>query len=136
MNLRFIKSTECPSCKCSVIVEEGLETSSVGRDEVRTHCNGKQWEYRKFLCGCQIKYVPNFSAEEIQYKCRKTTEYLKREEVREKLRKMSYIDYGLGTIKMCDLDKVLKKAEKIETLLKEIESFKTEGWHDNNWMIR
>ena len=62
--LRHIKTTKC-FCGATA-VEERVE---VHNGKIRTHCNGEQWEIRKFACGIRIKWIPNFSQEFRQGYC-------------------------------------------------------------------
>lgn len=59
MQLKHIKITECPICKCKDIVREQLETD-YNDTKIRMHCNGGRWEERQFACGYIVKYEPNF----------------------------------------------------------------------------
>ena len=79
MNLNFIKTEICPKCGCNVIVEESIETYNYN---IKVHTNGGRWEHRKFLCGTEVCYVPNFRKEEIRGTCIRDPIYL--QEVKEK----------------------------------------------------
>lgn len=59
MNLQFIKATVCPTCLAETVAEE-----INGH-----HCNGQDFEVRKFKCGCKLAWVPNFERLEMQEKC-------------------------------------------------------------------
>ena len=61
--LKNIKTIKCPICGCTEIVEEQIETTCFNEPEIRQHCCGTRWEHRKFLCGYEIEYVPNYSKE-------------------------------------------------------------------------
>lgn len=93
MNLRHIKSTACPQCGETEIVQESRELESqwslTSPRRVRQHCCGEQWETREFLCGYVVKWIPNFSREEQNRVCRRNAEYvalLERVETLKKLR--------------------------------------------------
>ena len=61
--LKSIKTTKCPICGCTEIVEESVNTSNWNKPEVLQHCSGARWENRKFLCGYKIQYEPNLTKE-------------------------------------------------------------------------
>lgn len=117
MNLRFLKTEQCPECGCSVVVNEGLETTWKDR-EVKTHCNGKQWEYREFRCGHKRTYVPNFSSEEVTTMCQETASYKVKQELEDNIHGLGYLSLDIGKIK--DIEKALKLTR---TIKKSIESF-------------
>lgn len=87
MELRNIKTNECPICGCTDIVSESVETNIFNK--IRVHCNGTRWEHRKFLCGKEICYEPNFSKEFTYGNCVNDPTYLaflkKQKEDKEKL---------------------------------------------------
>lgn len=62
--LKYIKTTKCPTCGCTDIIRERVETN-MDKTEILEHCLGGRWEHREFLCGCHITYEPNFQKEEI-----------------------------------------------------------------------
>lgn len=64
MNLKNLKTTCCPICGESTVINEGLEISKWNKSEIRQHTNGTRWEKRTFLCGYTITYCPNFSRDE------------------------------------------------------------------------
>jgi hypothetical protein len=76
MELVFLKETCCPECGCTEVIEEGLAIGTDGK--IKRHCNGKLWEYRKFLCGFQWEYSPNYSCPmPSEYDtCRQSKKYL------------------------------------------------------------
>ena len=88
MELRNIKTNKCPICGCTEIVKESVEIDSQ-RQKIRTHCNGGRWEYRKFLCGKEICYEPNYSMESVHGDCINDPTYLdllkKQKEDKEKI---------------------------------------------------
>ena len=62
--LNFLKGSECPICKCNIVIEETIEHekfSKFGKLEYREHSSGGRWETRKFACGCKLEYIPNYS---------------------------------------------------------------------------
>lgn len=73
MNLNFIKTEICPKCGCDIITEESIENIDYN---IKVHTNGGRWEHRKFLCGIEICYVPNFRKEEIIGNCVRDPIYL------------------------------------------------------------
>lgn len=88
MELRNIKTSKCPICGCTDIVSESVETD-VYNKRIRTHCDGTRWERRKFLCGKEIRYVPNIGGESMEGDCVNDPTYLallkKQKEDKEKL---------------------------------------------------
>lgn len=80
MDLKHIKSTACPHCGETAIVQESREMESrwdpLSERRVRQHVCGEQWETREFLCGQVIKWVPNFSREEQHHICHRNAEYV------------------------------------------------------------
>ena len=80
MLLRDIKTELCPICGCSEIVQEWVDTSYFGRDKrcIWEHVNGGRNEHREFLCGCTIKYSPNFRSERIEKACMNDPKILER----------------------------------------------------------
>ena len=68
MNLKFIKTDRCPICGCSIVKWEWIESDIDGKS-LLTHAYGGQWEHRKFLCGKEIVYIPNFSSEQLKGNC-------------------------------------------------------------------
>ncbi|WP_291566864.1 MULTISPECIES: hypothetical protein [unclassified Clostridium] len=84
MDLEYIKENKCPMCGCNVIIEERVQAA---RNEMgyRTHAHGGRWESRKFACGQELNYCPNFSKVEIsQYNiCQKNEEYIIKQQKRE-----------------------------------------------------
>lgn len=67
MELRNIKTNKCPICGCTDIINESVEVNMF--KEIKTHCNGTRWEHRKFLCGKEISYEPNFTRESVHGNC-------------------------------------------------------------------
>lgn len=45
-----------------------------------THCNGGQWETRKFLCGYEVSFIPNGNIEERTGQCKNDSVRLKRKQ--------------------------------------------------------
>jgi hypothetical protein len=95
VNLRFIKTTTCPICGCSQVASESIDVSSYADDpKYNTHCNGENWEHRKFVCGYAISYVPNFRAEEKTNDCKynptEAEKKMKRAKAKEKIIEFVY----------------------------------------------
>lgn len=67
VEIKSIKTYYCPVCGCREIVEERIE---IFNGEIRVHSNGGRWEHRRFACGFQIQYIPNFGKEYTETKCR------------------------------------------------------------------
>lgn len=74
MKLNFIETDKCPICGCDIVIEESIETET-GRMGIRVHTNGGRWEHRKFLCGKEIIYCPNFRREELKGNCKRAPIY-------------------------------------------------------------
>jgi len=75
MLLKHIEQETCSTCG-SVICKE--ETRG-------THCNGETFEYRTFVCGCEIMYSPNFSKALTHTDCPRTPARIARSKAIEKL---------------------------------------------------
>lgn len=58
--LKNIKTIKCPICGCSEIIKEEVEISNFAEPSINQHCNGTRWEHRKFLCGYEVNYIPNY----------------------------------------------------------------------------
>lgn len=90
MELRNIKTNKCPICGCTDVVSESVEIDTFSKiNKIKVHCNGTRWEHRRFLCGKEICYEPNFSSESIHGNCMNDPEYQaflkKQKEDKEKL---------------------------------------------------
>lgn len=73
VNLQFIKATACPWCGCTTVVMEKIDTGlnkETRRSEINRHENGAPREFRDFLCGALIQYVPAVSKESWAIVCR------------------------------------------------------------------
>lgn len=75
MNLNYIKTNKCPVCGCTEVIEESVETDCV-TEGIRVHSNGGSWEHRTFLCGMEIRYIPNFRSETMAGRCKNDPAYL------------------------------------------------------------
>lgn len=84
MQLRHIKTKECPICKCTTIISESIEKGFNGK--IRLHTCGQQWELREFLCGKKIRWAPNFSQECQEGYCGNDPNYIEALKKIEKLR--------------------------------------------------
>ena len=98
MKLNYIETDRCPVCGCSIVVGESVETEC-NSTKIREHSSGGRWEYRRFACGCEIHYSPNFRREEIKKECSLDPKKIKREQKRKEAKDMLYI-----TIKNLDVD--------------------------------
>lgn len=106
MKLKFIKTEKCPICGCDVIINESVE-KELYSTKIREHANGGRWEYRKFACGCEISYVPNFSREEVIGQCIFDPKKIEREKKRSTAKDMLYVE-----IDKLDVDKEFKSRLK------------------------
>ncbi len=59
ISLQHLTDKKCPTC--------GAEMRNASMDGL--HCNGEQFESITYRCGCKIRYVPNFSRQEIETEC-------------------------------------------------------------------
>lgn len=75
MNLKFIQTDRCPVCGCSIVKAEWIE-HDIDEKSLLTHCNGGQWEHRKFLCGKEVVYIPNFRSEQLKGNCENDPVYI------------------------------------------------------------
>lgn len=76
MELRHIKTKQCPYCGCTDIIEERLDTF---QHKIHEHYCGARWETRGFACGYEVKYIPNFRAEEQVSECYTVKDKAKKE---------------------------------------------------------
>lgn len=70
MALKHITHERCPTCGARI---QGLYHESI-------HCSGEHFEHVKFKCGSKIKYIPNFSREQIVTACPNHPDEIKRDE--------------------------------------------------------
>ena len=66
--LVHINATICPDCECSTVESEGRNNQ---------HCSGEWNEHRRFRCGLELKYTPNFHRVEVAKPCPRSPEQLK-----------------------------------------------------------
>ena len=83
--IRNIKTKACPVCGCAIIVSESVEVDTYCQ-QVRLHCNGGQWEARRFACGYETRFIPNFYKESKGACCRNDPEILERKRKTEELK--------------------------------------------------
>lgn len=102
MKLDYIETNKCPVCGCDVVVSESIETE-FNSTKIRMHSSGGRWEYRKFACGCEIHYCPNFRREIIQKECILDPKRIEREKKRSKAKDTLYV-----TIETFDVDEEYK----------------------------
>lgn len=74
MKLQDIKTNKCPICGCDTVVGEYVDFNEY---EIKVHTNGSRWEHRRFLCGIEICFDPNFDKEYTKGECKNNPEYLK-----------------------------------------------------------
>lgn len=101
--IKSIKTTSCPVCGCATIISESVE---VGMDNltIRVHCNGGQWEHRKFACGYETMYIPNFFGERRSCACKNDPEVIRVKQKTEELKETI-----LGLVKESDLPDYVKE---------------------------
>lgn len=102
MKLTYIKTDKCPVCGCTIIINESVEKEYLSI-KIREHANGGRWERRRFACGCEIYYCPNFGCEEISRECSLDPKVIERDEKRNEAKNMLYV-----TIENLDVDKEYK----------------------------
>lgn len=61
MTLEYIKADSCPICQAATVAESCE----------RCHTNGEGFERRKFACGMELSWSPNFSRLETSSQCPK-----------------------------------------------------------------
>ncbi len=79
MELQFIKETECPKCRCTIIESESIEVDVFAKHiKYRQHVNGERWENRIFACGQKLSYSPNCNKTELSNysTCKQDESYL------------------------------------------------------------
>lgn len=71
IQFRHLKVGACPTCGERTVVAERVEVSTYGlkTPEIRQHTNGQRWEHRRFLCGCEVEWVPNYEAAWVSVVC-------------------------------------------------------------------
>ncbi len=85
--IKHLKETACPTCGASICEEKvdaldiftGVNRYSRTPQSVRLHSNGQQFEHRKFICGCEISWSPNFERMEFSRLCPNSTSALARQ---------------------------------------------------------
>lgn len=84
MKLQHLKHQACPECKARIVTIR----------QPSQHTNGEWFEEMKFECGCEVRYVPNFSREELTEPCPNSREVkIKQAKQRQAVVKLSrYID--------------------------------------------
>ena len=102
MELNFIKANRCPICGCNIVIQESVE-KEFDSTKIREHVNGGRWEHRKFACGCEICYCPNFRKEEIKKECSFDPKKLERDRKRMEARDVLYSE-----IRKLDVDEEYK----------------------------
>jgi hypothetical protein len=86
MHLEDIKDEVCPICGSEAIYEQ----------KKLKHSNGHWNESRRFACGAQIDFIPNFMRSELSklYQCKNDPDYIEMLSKRKKAKKslQSYIE--------------------------------------------
>jgi hypothetical protein len=83
-----LKISKCPTCGCQTVVAESLDVdnySHKAEPRIREHTMGGRWERRKFLCGFEVAWCPNFRRAEVKTVCPKDTEYQRLESAQQEL---------------------------------------------------
>lgn len=102
MQLAYIKTDRCPVCGCAIVVSESVETE-INSDKIRVHSNGYRWEYRRFACGYETHFSPNFVKEYAKKECSLDPKKLERETKRSEAKNALYV-----AIKKLDVDEEYK----------------------------
>lgn len=76
MELKHIQTKKCPICGCNEVVGEYIETCHYKANTIKTHTNGGRWEHKRFLCGKEIIYDPNYRKEYTKGNCDNDPEYI------------------------------------------------------------
>lgn len=59
--LKYLKTKECPFCGCTEIIREEVQKAVfTSTPQIKEHSNKQRWEKRKFLCGYEVEYIPNY----------------------------------------------------------------------------
>lgn len=104
---------KCPYCGCDIVVSESVEMDCFGK--VWQHCNGGKLEHRRFACGYESVFEPNFNrTDECRTSlCRMNNDYLDMErvsrEVAKSIIKLINSLHCSNTMK----DKILKRLSQI-----------------------
>ena len=112
MKLQFIKTDKCPVCGCDTVVSEHVETE-FNSAKIRTHCSGGRWEYRKFACGYETHYCPNFFKEQKNRSCASDPKIIERDKKRKEAKSAL-----CSTIASLDVDNEYK--DRLEGAIKYI----------------
>ena len=108
MKLKYITTDKCPICGTDIIIEERIE-KEIGAFRIKTHTNGECWEHRRFACGQEIEYIPNYQVEMMSevYVCNNNEMY------KIKLRKQKEANAQMiHFVESLDVDEDYKKALK------------------------
>ena len=102
VEFRDLKTARCPTCGCEIVVKESISVDTHrGKNEIRTHCNGERWETRRFLCGFETSFIPNYSKESPGQKCQFDPEEIRKE--KERVKTIEKVEKYIGNLK-CDSD--------------------------------
>lgn len=63
MKFQHLKTERCPHCGSEAVGDFYEVSVYLKPPQINVHVNGQRWETRKFLCGLQIQWVPNFTRE-------------------------------------------------------------------------
>lgn len=70
LKLKSITQNECPICGEDNIVSESVEADTF-QNKIREHVmTNERWEKRTFLCGVELKYIPNLNQTKIKGMCK------------------------------------------------------------------
>jgi hypothetical protein len=82
--IRHLTTPVCPTCFAAPY-QEGVEVYwGTNEGVINVHANGQRWEWRQFLCGCRVMWIPNFEKAEVVrgYECSNSPEVKQRTEKR------------------------------------------------------
>lgn len=63
MKFQHLKTERCPHCGSEAVSDSYEVSIYLKPPQINVHINGQRWETRKFLCGLQIQWSPNFNRE-------------------------------------------------------------------------
>ncbi len=124
--LKHVKTTVCPTCGCTEIVGERLDTYAIGDSAPRVsiHCSGERREFRTFLCGYTVEYCPNFSREREKSICPSNKKVKLLRETKDCFSGFGYLAYGMGEFTIKELNSAKQIGEKMALLKSDLDKIK------------
>lgn len=84
VKFKHLKINECNTCGETTVVSDSIDMSYDER-EIRYHTNGQRWERRRFLCGLEVTWTPNYENVRVTALCKKHKAVEQVEKLREKI---------------------------------------------------